>query len=252
MTDMLDALIGSAVYDPGGDKIGKVKRVYIDNDSGSPTWVAVSTGLFSDDSLVPLAGAHHQWDAGALQVQVKKELVKTAPNLAHNGMISPEAELELFDHYDIDPNRSECDIFGRNPRQAASPAPGRQRPDTGMVRSEERFDLGTEQEIAGRARMRRYLEAEDQTVEVPARREEVQVDREPITDPYTFRPYDIGEQEAEVTLRHDQMMVNNESGRAERVCLDVDEVEDSRIVSDGVREQLIDTQGVDDPDCRRR
>ncbi|WP_327119545.1 PRC and DUF2382 domain-containing protein [Nocardia sp. NBC_01730] len=252
MTDMLDALIGSAVYDPGGDKIGKVKRVYIDNDSGSPTWVAVSTGLFRDDALVPLAGAQHQWDAGALQVQVKKDVVKTAPNLAQNGMISPEAELELFDHYDIDPNRSGWNTFEMQPRRAASPAQGRQRPGNGMVRPEERLDLGTEQEIAGRARVRRYIETEEQTVEVPTSREEVQVDREPITDPYTIRPYDIGEQGAEVTLHHDQMMVNNESRRVERVCLDVDEVEDSRIVSGAVREELIDTEGVDDPDCRRR
>ncbi|MGO4613459.1 PRC and DUF2382 domain-containing protein [Nocardia sp. 2YAB30] len=252
MTDMLDALIGSAVYDPGGYKIGKVKRVYIDNDSGSPTWVAVSTGLFSDDSLVPLAGAQHQWDAGALQVQVKKDAVKAAPNLAQNGMISPEAELELFDHYNIDPNRSGLDAFDMQPRQAASPAQGRQRPDKGTVRSQERPDLGTEQEIAGRARMRGYLETDDQTVEVPTRREEMRVDREPTTDPYFVRPYDIGGQEAEVTLHHDQMMVNNESGPVERVCLDVDDVEDSRIVSGAVREQRIDTEGVDDPDCRRR
>ena len=42
--------------------------------------------------------------------------------------------------------------------------------------------MGTEQVEAGRARLRKYVVTEQQTVQVPVSREEVRVEREPITD----------------------------------------------------------------------
>jgi len=109
---MLDYLFESTVVDVNGDKIGKVKQIYIDNGSGSPTWVAVSTGLFSSDSLVPLAGAEHQGDQEVLRVQVSKDRVKSAPRPDSGGRISHDAETELFAHYGIDPRQAGRDTYG--------------------------------------------------------------------------------------------------------------------------------------------
>ncbi|WP_330229551.1 PRC-barrel domain-containing protein [Nocardia sp. NBC_00508] len=200
MTEMLEMLIGSSVYDPGGAKIGKVKRVYVDNNSGSPTWVAVSTGLFSADALVPLAGAEHRADSGILQVQVEKDAVKTAPQLDHNGQISPQAEQELFDHYQIDPDQAAWDVYGRQPLPDQPP-----RADAGMVRSEERCDTGAEHEDLGMARMRTYLESEEETLRMPASGDGMRIRREPMTDPYAVDSADLGTKEPEAVPHEERL-----------------------------------------------
>ncbi|WP_069160159.1 PRC and DUF2382 domain-containing protein [Nocardia altamirensis] len=246
MTGMLEELIGSAVYDPEGDKIGKVKRIYIDNSSGSPTWVAVSTGLFSSDSLVPLAGAQLRHDPGALQVRVEKEEVKTAPHLDRDGLISPQAERELFEHYHIDPSRAAWDMGGKQMRGGTRPA------DAGLVRSEERLAVDKQTETAGTARLHKYVETEEQTVTVPTTHEEVRIEREPITDPSAVRRADIGEQEREVTLHEERVTAHKETVPVERVRLAVDQVQDSQTVSDTVRKERIETEGVDNDRNRGR
>ena len=96
MTNSLDTVLGSTVYGPDQQKIGKVKEIYLDNRNGYPTWASVSTGLFSSNSLVPLAGAAHNGDR--LQVIVDKDAVKTAPHLDANGAINPQQEQELLRH----------------------------------------------------------------------------------------------------------------------------------------------------------
>ena len=54
--------------------------------------------------------------------------------------------------------------------------------DDAMTRSEEHLRVGTEKVEAGRARLRKYVVTEQQSVQVPVSREEVRVEREPITD----------------------------------------------------------------------
>ncbi|AXK85521.1 hypothetical protein CRM89_02560 [Nocardia sp. FDAARGOS_372] len=240
----LDSLIGSTVIDANGEKIGKVKQIYIDNENGSPTWVAVSTGMFSSDSLVPLAGAQHQRDKEALRVQVSKERVKSAPHLDQDGRISREAETELFSHYGIDPRRAGWDTYGRQHIRPGPDEPMTHGRDDALIRSEERLEVGTERETVGRARLRKYVVEEDQTINVPTRHEEVRVEREPITDPGRVGRTDLGEDEREVTLHADRVTVDKEAVPVERVRLAVDDVEDQQTVSENVRKEYIDTEGV--------
>ncbi|WP_280425771.1 PRC and DUF2382 domain-containing protein [Nocardia carnea] len=273
MAQQVEELIGDAVYDLDGDKIGKVKRVYVDNSSGAPTWASVSTGLFSDDSLVPLAGAQLRQDTRELQVRVHKEAVKSAPHLEHDGLISRESEDELFVHYGIDPGHPGWDDYGRHAERPGGEATGTgtapgmgtaagmgtapgmggttaSPPDRdSMVRSEERLDVGTEQQESGRARMRKYVVTEEQSVTVPTSHEEVHVEREPITDPDAVNA-DLGDEEREVTLHEERVTVNKESVPVERVRLAVDEVEDEQTVSDTVRKERIETEGTERDDRR--
>jgi sporulation protein YlmC with PRC-barrel domain len=161
MPELLDDLIGCSVYDHDGDKIGKVKQIYIQDNTGAPTWVAVSTGFFSEDTLVPLAGARHRPESHTLQVQVVKEAVKSAPHLDHNGRISAKDERELFHHYHIDPNRAGWDTYGRQvvgQRDSAERRPD----DDSMVRSEERLYIGTEQHEADTAGLHKYGVTKDE------------------------------------------------------------------------------------------
>src|SRR5690349_20381756 len=125
MTGQLDTLMDSTVYDSHDDKIGKVKNIYVNNETGSPTWASVSTGLFRHDSLVPLVGAQHNPQSDALRVNVDKEMVKSAPAVEQDGHISREGEEQLFRHYHVDPNHSGWDAYGRAMRDGQGTA----RPD---------------------------------------------------------------------------------------------------------------------------
>lgn len=265
MAHKVEELIGDAVYDAGGDKIGKVKRVYVDNSSGAPTWAAVSTGLFSDDSLVPLSGAQMRQDDEEFQVRVRKDAVKAAPHLEREGLISQQSEDELFVHYGIDPGQAGWNDYGKAAGTGAGAGTAGMQSETmesrqenagmtdddSMTRSEERLNVGTEQQQTGKARLRKYVVTEQQSVTVPTTHEEVHVEREPISDPSTARS-DMGEQEQEVTLHEDRVTVDKESVPVERVRLGVDEVEDEQTVSDTVRKERVDTEGVDPDDDQRR
>ncbi|WP_216900152.1 PRC and DUF2382 domain-containing protein [Nocardia alni] len=243
----LESVIGNTVYDSAGDKIGKVKKIYINDTTGAPTWAAVSTGMFSKDSMVPLAGARHQPDEGTLQIGVDKEHVKSAPHLDDDGRITHSAEQELFAHYGVDPKRAGWNAYGRQQIRPGTDAPmthGRR--DEGMIRSEERLDIGTERTEAGTARLHKHVVTENQTVDVPVTHEEVHLEREPITDPSQVRSREMGDQEQEVILHEDRVTVHKESVPVERVRLAVDEVEERETVSDTVRKERIDTEGIDE------
>ena len=72
-------MTGADVTGRGGEKLGKVETVYLDNETQRPEWAAVKTGFFgSHVSLVPLATA--QYDDGHLQVPYTKDEVQNAPH----------------------------------------------------------------------------------------------------------------------------------------------------------------------------
>ncbi|TCK00986.1 DUF2382 domain-containing protein [Nocardia alba] len=252
----LESLIGAAAYDERGDKIGKVKQIYLDNHSGEPTWAAVSTGFFSHDSLVPLAGAEHLVDDDSIRLRVDKELVKSAPH--HDGSrISAQAEQELFRHYHVDPRAS-----GWNTEGSPRIRPGDDSPmtqgnrafadqsdtvrygDDSMVRSEEQLRVDTESEEVGTARLHKTVVNEEQTFTVPVTHEEVHIEREPIID-RTGRAT-ISEEDREVVLHADQVHVEKETVPVERVRLAVDEVADEKTISETVRQERVEAEGVDD------
>ncbi len=76
-----------------------------------------------------------------------------------------------------------------------------------MTRSEEELRVGTEKREAGRARLRKYVVTEQVQKTVPVRREEVRVEREPITDAnreQALSGADITEGEHEVVLHEEE------------------------------------------------
>ncbi|WP_157075681.1 YsnF/AvaK domain-containing protein, partial [Janibacter anophelis] len=107
----------------------------------------------------------------------------------------------------------------------------------------------------GRARLRKYVVTEEQQTTVPVSREEVRVEREPITDANRGDALDgpsISEEEREVTLHEERPVVEKETVPVERVRLEKDTVTSEEQVGDTVRKEQIETEGVDDvPDDRR-
>jgi uncharacterized protein (TIGR02271 family) len=243
-------LTGATVYGGDGNKIGAVGQVYLDNRSGDPQWVTVKTGLFgTKETFVPLDNANLTGDR--VEVPFSKDQVKDAPRVDEDGELSPDEEGELYRHYgftsaDDRPtgDRATGDGTAGN-RDAATTGTGRSEDDA-MTRSEERLVAGTRTEETGKVRLRKHVVTEQQQVSVPVSREEVSLEREPITDANrgaaTSGP-DISEDEHAVTLHAERPVVDTETVPVERVRLNKETVTDQQNVSGEVRKEQIDFEG---------
>jgi len=244
MTYSLDptTITGRNAVDTTGDKIGKIGQVYLDDQSGQPTWVTISTGLFGTrQSFAPLYNAQAAGDDIALGVS--KDKIKDAPNIEDDGHLSPEEERALYEYY--------AEYVGTAPGTSArgeTGGPGHDvsgpNTDSAMTRSEEQVRVGTENVETGRARLRKYVVTENVQQTVPVSHEEVRVEREPITEENVGAASDgpaISEEEHEVTLHAERPVVQKEAVPVERVRMDTDTVTEDQTVSEQVRKEQIDT-----------
>jgi uncharacterized protein (TIGR02271 family) len=118
--------------------------------------------------------------------------------------------------------------------------------DDAMTRSEEELLVGKAQRETGRARLRKYVVTEQVQTTVPVQREEVRVEREPITEANREQALDgpeISEEEHEVVLHEEIPVVDKHTAPKERVSLQKDTISDEREVSEEVRKERIETEG---------
>ncbi len=252
-TDTVRAWHGRAMLDRDGDRIGTIDAIYLDDQTGQPEWALVNTGLFGTKaSFVPLAQASEA--GGDVRVPYDKQLVKDAPRIDADQHLSEAEERRLWRHYGLDYDATDRDVTTRRHASGRGPV-GRDtsgpRTDDAMTRSEEELRVGTAQRERGRVRLRKYVTTEQQQVTVPVQREEVRVEREPITDANldaaTSGPA-ISEEEHEVTLREEQVVVDKRAVPKERVRLDTETVTEERQVAEEVRKEQIEV----DDQVRRR
>ncbi|MET3952818.1 YsnF/AvaK domain-containing protein [Arthrobacter sp. UYEF36] len=242
------------------DKIGSIGQIYADDDNGQPTWVTAKTGLFgTSESFVPLEGA--RVEGGDLLVPYTKDQIKDAPRVDTDGHLDPAEEDRLYAHYGLsgggrtytdatagrDADHREKDYAdtdrGTVGRDTSGPTT-----DDAMTRSEERLNVGTEQEATGRVRLRKYVTTENVTQTVPVQREEVRIEREPITDANrgaAMSGAGISEEEHEVVLHEERPVVEKETVPVERVRLEKETVTDEVTVDEEVRKERIETDGDD-------
>ena len=246
---------GEEVLDRDGDKIGKLEEIYLDQQSGQPEWALVKTGLFgSASTFVPLANAQSEGDG--LRVAFQKDQVKDAPKIETGHELSPQEEAELYRFYGLDYGGGEqpgTNGTGDAHAQAGGPGHDTSGPNTdeAMTRSEEELAVGTTQREAGRVRLRKYVVTDEVQQTVPVQREEVRVEREPITDANADAATDgpaISDEEHEVTLMEEQVVTEKRAVPKERVRLEKDTVVEDQTVSDEVRKERIDVDGDGDGD----
>ncbi len=243
-------LDGATVLGASDDKLGKVQDVYFDNETSRPEWVSVKTGMFGGNvALVPLSQA--DFDGQDLRVPYSKDQMKSAPHHDPGQDLSPSDEQDLYRHYQMDytPTRTGNGDDGdrRQDRAGESGVQGRDTSgpttDEAMTRSEEQLHVGTEQQETGKARLRKHIVTETETVQVPVSREEVRVEREPITEANRGQAMaggDLTEEEHEVTLTEERAVVTKEAVPVERVRLGTETVTDEQTVTEEVRKEQID------------
>jgi uncharacterized protein (TIGR02271 family) len=243
---------GATMVDPDGDKIGTIESIYVDDQTGEPEWALVNTGLFgTKSSFVPLAQATPTGDQ--VQVPYQKQLVKDAPRIDPDQHLSESEEQHLWRHYGLEygttsgyEDRDGDGVYDDVQDSAVGRDTSGPTTDDAMTRSEEELRVGTQARERGRARLRKYVTTETQQVTVPVQREEVRVEREPITDANldaaTSGPA-ISEEEHEVTLREEEVVVEKRAVPRERVRLDKDTVTEERQVAEEVRKEQIEVDG---------
>jgi uncharacterized protein (TIGR02271 family) len=245
---------GATMVDRDGDRVGTIDAVYVDDQSGQPEWALVNTGLFGTKStFVPIAQATSSGDQ--VQVPYEKQLIKDAPRIDPDGHLSEAEEQELWRHYGLDYGAGYTDraAQARATEDVDLPAGGEadydrtgRASDEAMTRSEEELAVGTTARERGRVRLRKYVTTEQEQVTVPVQREEVRVEREPITDANldaAMTGPDITEAEHEVTLREEEPVVEKRAVPRERVRLDTDTVTEERQVGEEVRKEQIEVEG---------
>jgi len=261
-TKTYDAWIGRDAYDRAGEKLGEIEAIYYDDVTRRPEWVAVRTGLVGRKlTFAPIAGSSPQGDD--LQLAYDKATVKDAPNCEADGHLSEAEEQRLFAHYQYSWGDTSGTGYGEQSRADAGFQTGwtdkdRAGSDDAMTRSEEQLRVGTEgtqRTETGRARLRKYVVTEQQQVTVPVTREEVRVEREPITDDNrdeALSGSEITESEHEVVTYEERPVVSKETVPKERVRLATERVTDEETVTDEVRKERIDVEGDTDDDRNGR
>jgi uncharacterized protein (TIGR02271 family) len=247
-TQDFTAWIGHQVVDTAGEKIGKVSSIFLDDETGQPEWLAISTGMFGkNSSFVPLDGASA--DGDQLVIGYDKAKVKDAPQVDDDGdgHITPDEEETLYAYYGRGYTaRTETTATG-DPGVVGHDTSGPST-DTAMTRSEEQINVGTRTQESGRARLRKYVVTEQVTQTVPVSHEEVRIEREPITDANRAAATDgpaISEEEHEVVLHAETPVVEKEVVPVERVRLTKETVTGEETVEGEIRKERIEQEGVD-------
>jgi uncharacterized protein (TIGR02271 family) len=235
------ALRGQDLMSQDGDKLGTIEEIYLDTDTNQPEWALVTTGLFgTKQSFVPISGARGEGDV--LTVPFDKATVKDAPKLDPDGKLSESEEHELYRHYGLDYGNGSGSGVERDDDTVGRDTSG-PTTDDALTRSEEELRVRKTEHEAGRVRLKKYVVEDEVTQTVPVRREEVRVEREPITDANvgdaTAGP-EISEEEHEVVLHEEEPVAEKRTVPKERVRLDKDVHTEEREVSDTLRKEQID------------
>jgi uncharacterized protein (TIGR02271 family) len=117
-----------------------------------------------------------------------------------------------------------------------------------LTRSEEELEVDTKQVPRGQAGIRKRVVTEQQHRTVPVEREELRVQREPITAGEGDGDAEMSADERTIELREEQPVVDKRVVPKERVRIGKEVVRDQEHVSEPVRKEQVE---VDQPDGER-
>jgi uncharacterized protein (TIGR02271 family) len=239
---------GATIYDLQGEKIGTVDDLYVDDATGEPEWLLLDTGFFGRDTFVPCRGMRRTEDG--FQVAFQKDVVKGAPEIDRDGEeLTEEDERDLYSYYRIPYSDQQSETIlpegGSATGQTAPQYSGEHQSDDAMTRSEEVLDVGKVRRPSELVRLRKRIVTENVQKTVPVEREELVVEREPITDENRERALDgpeLTESEYETTLEHEEVVTDKHVEPRERVRLDKESATEQQHVDEELRKEEIDVE----------
>ena len=272
-TAIEDQYAGYTVYDPDGDKIGKVDDLFVD-ENDQPEYIGVKLGLLGTSStLIPWQMVEVREADNSLIVSADDGHVKDGPTFDDDREITPEFENEVYSYYGLQQAGSSEDRgtyadysssgdsgeVGPGMREGDTESGefrGHSEDDEGVAqtsgsdlededelrvqRTEEELAAGTREREAGSMRVRKRVRTDREQVEVPTRREEVSVERVPVEGEASEA--EIGEDEVVVPVTEEEAVVGKRAVAKEEVRVKKDVVEDTEVVEEDVRREEVDVE----------
>jgi uncharacterized protein (TIGR02271 family) len=276
-TAIEDRFAGYTVYDNSGSKVGKVDDLFVD-EGDQPEYVGVKMGFLGTRStLIPWEAVSSTDDeGGTITVATDKETAKNGPTFDDDREITPEFESEVYSYYGLqrssgtDENGSYGSYYSEESTDAGTVGPGMTMGDTEtgefrehaatdegvnqshgddladedelrVQRTEEELAAGTREREAGQVNVRKRVRTDRERMEVPTRREEVTVERVPVSEG-TATEAQIGEDEVRVPLTEEEVVVEKRPVAKEEVRIRKDVVEDTEVVEEDVRREEVDVE----------
>ncbi|WP_080793988.1 PRC-barrel domain-containing protein [Corynebacterium pacaense] len=132
------AIFNATAYDSSGEKLGSISEIYLDDQTGTPTFAEVSHGLFGlSASLVPLRGA--SLEGTTLNLGFSKDAIRDAPDIDNAAGLNREQQETIHGHYQL----TETPDY-RSSWATADAAPGAQISDPDTT-------VGEESQVEGKA-----------------------------------------------------------------------------------------------------
>jgi uncharacterized protein (TIGR02271 family) len=271
-TAIEDRYAGYTVYDPDGDKIGKVDDLFVD-ENDQPEYIGVKMGLLGTRStLIPWELVEVRETDSTLIVSADDAHVKDGPTFDDDQDITPEFESEVYSYYGLQQSDSTEDRGAYADYPSSDPGavgPGMREGDTEtgefrghsegdegvaqsggsdlededelrVQRTEEELAAGTREREAGALRVRKRVRTDRETIEVPTRHEEVSVERVPVEGDATEA--EIGDEEVSVPVTEEEVVVEKRPVAKEEVRIRKDVVEDTETVEEDVRREEVEVE----------
>ena len=109
---MEDRFAGYEVYDPAGEKIGKVDDLFVD-ETDQPEYIGVKMGFLGTRStLIPWEAVSSTDDEGrAITVDADKDAATNGPTFDDDREITPEFENEVYSYYGLQRASTTCLLY---------------------------------------------------------------------------------------------------------------------------------------------
>lgn len=230
-------------FDSTGDRVGVVEDVYVDRATGQQSFVLVGNGAApgtgSERTVVPLFGARENGAGVVLGFQLAA--IANAPLASADEELTPQREEEIYARFGV----ARPATMAAPEASGAPEQPTEELPDDAMTRSEEQLVVDKVEAPVERVRLVKHVVTEEVTVTVSVRREELRLERDPITDPEAVQlapGTEIGAAEMEFFLLAEEPVVTTRVVPVERVRIGKDAVTESRPVTAEVRKEQIDVE----------
>ena len=236
-TAIEDQYAGYTVYDQSDQKIGKVDDLFLD-ENDQPEYVGVKMGFLGTSStLIPFQMASVDDSRQAIVVSTDKDTAKNGPAFDDDREITPQFEQEVYSYYGLQQSGSSEE---RGSYSEYSEGSREVEDDLRVQRTEEELTAGTREVEAGAMKVRKRVRTDREQIEVPTRREEVSVERVPVSGEASEA--EIGEDEVVVPVTEEEVVVGKRAVAKEEVRIRMDVVEDTEVVEEDVRREEIDVE----------
>jgi len=250
-TAVEDRFAGYEVYDPAGQKIGKVDDLFVD-ETDQPEYIGVKMGFLGTRStLIPWEAVSSTDDEGrSITVDTDKEAAKNGPTFDDDREITPEFENEVHSYYGLEYATEERgayeSYYGETETATATTdagvdaGVGTDEDELRVQRTEEELRAGTREREAGALRVRKRVRTDREQIEVPTRHEEVSVERVPASGEATEA--EIGEDEVVMPVTEEEVVVEKRPVVKEEVRVRKDVVEGTETVEEDVRKEEVEVE----------